>query len=91
MRLHIPTPPPRLMIKSYRIAVMRECGKAHGCEVNTMSVNIKNQTDEVMHDFKFVGENGLFYFVVTPMHKACETDASRCRNVESPKIKISEY
>lgn len=90
LRLHIPPPPSRLKIKSYRIAVMKECGKDFGCEVRKTSVILNDRTEEVTYDYNFVGENGLFYFLMTPMHRACEAEG-RCRNVESPKIKISKY
>ncbi|RVE44703.1 hypothetical protein evm_010661 [Chilo suppressalis] len=93
LRLHIMPPPDQLKIISYKIEVRKGCSQVsadcHNELVKRSTLPLKNSTQEVTHDFYYLGSSGLFYFVVTPLHKLCSNVEDKCQSVVSPKITIS--
>lgn len=88
MRLHVMPPPPHLRITGYRIRVVKECDKSGSCEVSSTTVDPANAQTELTYDYNFIGDNGLYSFVVVPLHAKC-LNGIGCRNVESQKIRIN--
>ncbi|KAJ8721860.1 hypothetical protein PYW08_004262 [Mythimna loreyi] len=90
MRLHIMPPPNQLKIRAYRIQVVTPTLRGPPRDVMAVTIPLQNNTDEVTYDYNFVGSNGSFSFVVTPLHANCDVKTGAgCKSVESPRIMIS--
>ncbi|CAG4940495.1 unnamed protein product [Parnassius apollo] len=93
MKLHVVPPPPHLKIIAYQIAVLRECDKETLCildeTVANTTIRLKNNSQEVMYETSMLRKSGSYYYVVTVLHDACDSDAGKCQYVESPRIRIS--
>lgn len=90
LRVHITPPPPQLKIYGYFIKVITSCGKGKPCTITSHKKNLQKYTDEVTHDYKYIGVNGTVVFVVTPVHDNCLKEGDfGCESIESPFIMIS--
>ncbi|XP_045536526.1 uncharacterized protein LOC106709208 [Papilio machaon] len=93
MKLHVVPPPSHLKVTAYEIAVFRECDKETLCTADDLVANktikLKNNLQEVTYETSMLKKSGSYYYVVTVIHDACNSQTGDCQYMESPRIRIT--
>ncbi|KPI98649.1 hypothetical protein RR46_04622 [Papilio xuthus] len=93
MKLHVVPPPSHLKVTSYEITVFRECDKETLCTADDLVANttikLKNNLQEVTYETSMLKKSGSYYYVVTVIHDACNSETGDCQYMESPRIRIT--
>lgn len=92
LKLHILPPPEHVEIDSFRIEVMKACDKRTSCEeiAKNATLKVKDYVDEITYEYSVLGNQGSYYFVVTPLHEKCLENKWECQTVKSPTVFISK-